>query len=67
MNGGTGGVGACVLQIAKILGARVITTAGGDAKVARARKLGADSAINYKTQNVVEAIKQFAPDGLNVW
>ena len=67
VNGGTGGVGSCVVQMAKIIGARVITTAGSDEKVARARELGADCAINYKTQDVTEEVKKFAPDGVNVW
>ena len=67
VNGGTGGVGSSVVQMAKIMGARVITTAGSDAKVTKARELGADLAINYKTSNVVEEIRKFAPDGVNVW
>ena len=67
VNGGTGGVGSCVVQMAKILGARVITTAGTDQKVAACRELGADLAINYTTQDVTAAIKGFAPDGVNVW
>lgn len=67
VNGGTGGVGSCVVQMAKILGAKVITTAGSAEKVARAKKFGADLVINYKTQNVDEAVKKFAPDGVNAW
>lgn len=67
VNGGTGGVGSCVVQMAKILGARVITTAGTDEKVKACRDLGADLAINYKSQDVATAIKGFAPDGVNVW
>ena len=67
VNGGTGGVGSSVVQMAKILGARVITTAGTDKKVQAARKLGADLAMNYKTQDVDAAIKNFAPGGVNVW
>ena len=67
INGGSGGVGSCVVQMAKILGARVITTAGTDEKVAACRDLGADLAINYKTQDVGAAIKGFAPNGVNVW
>jgi NADPH:quinone reductase len=67
VNGGSGGVGSCVVQIAKILGARVIATAGTDQKVAACRDLGADLAINYKTEDVAAAIKGFAPDGVNVW
>jgi NADPH2:quinone reductase len=67
VNGGTGGVGAAVVQMAKIAGARVITTAGSGAKVALCRELGADLALNYKTEDVDAAIKGFAPDGVNVW
>jgi NADPH2:quinone reductase len=67
VNGGSGGVGSCVVQMAKILGARVITTAGTDEKAAACRDLGADLAINYKTQDVAAAIKAFAPAGVNVW
>jgi NADPH2:quinone reductase len=67
VNGGTGGVGSSVVQMAKILGARVITTVGSDDKAAKARELGADVVINYKTQDVAETIKKSAPDGVNVW
>lgn len=67
VNGGTGGVGAAVLQMAKIANARVITTAGSDEKVAACKRLGADLVINYKTQDVDTAVKAFAPDGVNVW
>jgi NADPH2:quinone reductase len=67
VNGGTGGVGSMVVQMAKILGARVITTAGSDEKVEACRKLGADVAINYKTEPVDAAIKRFAPEGVNLW
>jgi len=67
VNGGTGGVGSAVVQMAKALGARVITTAGSAEKVALCRKLGADAAINYKTENVDSAIEGFAPGGVNVW
>jgi NADPH:quinone reductase-like Zn-dependent oxidoreductase len=42
-----GGVGVAAIQIAKLLGARVIATASTDAKLDRARKLGADLLINY--------------------
>jgi NADPH2:quinone reductase len=67
VNGGTGGVGSSVVQIAKILGATVITTAGSEEKVTLCRQLGADLAINYKTENVFEKIKSFAPKGVDVW
>lgn len=45
---GTGGVSIAALQIAKAMGARVIVTSSSDAKLARARKLGADHTINYR-------------------
>jgi NADPH2:quinone reductase len=68
VNGGTGGVGSLVVQMAKAVGAKVITTAGSDEKVALARTLGADTAINYKTENVAEAVKAAtAGTGISVW
>ncbi len=67
VNGGTGGVGCTVMQMAKAIGARVITTAGTDEKVKTCVALGADLAINYKTTDVDAAIREFAPGGVNVW
>ena len=67
VNGGTGGVGSSVVQMAKLIGARVITTVGSGEKAAKAREFGADVVINYKTQNVAEAVKKAAPEGVNVW
>jgi len=67
VNGGSGGVGSSVVQMAKILGAKVITTAGSPEKVGICRKLGADLALNYKTDDVDARIKEFTPNGLNVW
>jgi NADPH:quinone reductase len=67
VNGGAGGVGSTVVQMAKAIGARVIATAGSEAKAAVCRELGADVALNYKTQNLAEEIKKLAPGGVNVW
>ncbi len=67
VNGGTGGVGSTVVQMAKAIGAQVITTAGSAEKVAVARELGADLAINYKSDDVDGEIRKFAPSGVNVW
>jgi NADPH:quinone reductase len=67
VNGGTGGVGSMVVQMAKITGARVIATAGSAEKVAALKKLGVDRAVNYKTDDVAAAIKEFAPSGVNVY
>jgi NADPH2:quinone reductase len=67
VRGGTGGVGSCVVQMAKAVGARVITTAGSNEKADAARQLGADCVINYKTQDLDMAIRAFAPRGVNLW
>jgi len=47
---GTGGVSMFVLQLAKLAGARLIITSSSDAKLAKARALGADHIINYKNE-----------------
>jgi NADPH2:quinone reductase len=67
VNGGSGGVGSCVVQIAKILGAKVIATAGSDEKAAVCRELGADHVFNYKTDDVDARLRECAPKGVNVW
>jgi NADPH2:quinone reductase len=67
VNGGTGGVGSMVVQMAKAIGARVITTAGSAEKVKTCYELGADLAINYKTDDVPARVREFAVDGANVW
>jgi len=67
VNGGTGGVGSTVVQMAKALGARVVTTAGSPEKLDLCRQFGADLAINYKTDDVDARIKEFAPQGVDVW
>jgi putative PIG3 family NAD(P)H quinone oxidoreductase len=58
VHGGTSGIGTVAIQLAKAFGARVITTAGSEEKCAAARKLGADLAVNYKTEDFVKATKQ---------
>jgi NADPH2:quinone reductase len=67
VNGGSGGVGSTVVQMAKAIGARAVTTAGSSEKVEVCRALGADLAINYRTDDVDAATRQFAPGGVNVW
>ncbi len=66
VHGGTGGVGSMVVQMAKAVGARVIATGGSDEKCARSKELGAEVAVNYKTDDVAKAVKDFAPHGVNV-
>jgi NADPH:quinone reductase-like Zn-dependent oxidoreductase len=53
------GVGSAAIQIARLAGARVITTVGSDDKIAFARSLGAEEVVNYRTQDFVEATKQW--------
>ncbi len=65
INGGTGGVGACVLQMARAIGARVFTTAGSREKVQACRQLGATMAVNYKTDDVDAALGKFG--AIDVW
>lgn len=52
------GVSSAAIQIAKMLGARVITTTGTDAKAERAKLLGADDVINYSTHDFVAECKR---------
>lgn len=53
VHGGTSGIGTTAILLAKALGSTVIVTAGSDEKCAAARALGADHAINYRTQDFV--------------
>jgi NADPH2:quinone reductase len=57
VHGGTSGIGTTAIQLAKALGARVITTAGSAEKCEACRRLGADVAVNYKTEDFVAATK----------
>ncbi|MPZ58149.1 MAG: zinc-binding dehydrogenase [Rhizobiales bacterium] len=57
IHGGTSGIGTAAIQLAKAFGARVVATAGSAEKCEAARKLGADAAVNYKTDDFVKATK----------
>jgi NADPH:quinone reductase-like Zn-dependent oxidoreductase len=52
-----GGVALAALRIAKLLGARVIVTSSSDAKLERARALGADVTLNHRTQQVAREVR----------
>jgi NADPH:quinone reductase len=58
VQGGTSGIGVTAIQMAKAFGATVFATAGSDEKCAACLMLGADHAINYKTQDFAEEIKR---------
>jgi len=65
IHGGTSGIGTTAIQLAKAFGARVLTTAGSDAKCDATRKLGAEHAFNYKTEDWVAEGKRVT-DGRGV-
>jgi NADPH-dependent curcumin reductase CurA len=67
VSGAAGAVGSLAGQIGKILGCRVVGIAGTDDKCRWVRdELGFDAAINYRTQNVKEALTRHCPDGIDV-
>lgn len=67
VHGGASGIGTTAIQLAKAFGARVVVTAGSDEKCEACVKLGADLAINYRTQDFVAEVKSFtAGKGANV-
>ncbi|MEY3380745.1 MAG: NAD(P)H-quinone oxidoreductase [Hylemonella sp.] len=65
IQGGSSGIGVTAIQLAKAMGARVIATAGSDDKCAACIQLGAEHAINYKTQDFKEEVKRLT-DGKGV-
>lgn len=67
VSGGSGGVGSMVIQMAVAAGARVITTAGDETKAGMCRKLGAERVILYRSEKIGAAVKEFAPQGVDVW
>ena len=66
VQGGTSGIGVTAIQMAKALGAKVIATAGSDEKCKACVGLGADHAINYKTQDFAAEAKKLASGGVDV-
>ena len=58
VHGGTSGIGTTAIMLAKAFGAKVITTAGSAEKCEAAKNLGADVAVNYKTDDFVAATKE---------
>lgn len=59
IHGGSSGIGTAAIQLAKAWGAKVIITAGSSKKCSFCTKLGADLAINYKSQDFVDEINTF--------
>ncbi len=67
VNGGSGGVGTMVIQMAALLGARVAATAGSPQKLALCREMGAELALDYHAPDLDAQLKAWAPEGVNVW
>jgi NADPH2:quinone reductase len=68
VNGGSGGVGTAVVQIAKALGARVIASAGTEQKREMVTRLGADVVVDYHDSvAMLAAVRAAAPDGVDVY
>jgi NADPH2:quinone reductase len=64
--GAAGGVGSAAVEIAKVLGARVVAAASTDAKLEACRRLGADAVINYTTENLKDRAKALSGAGVDV-
>ncbi len=69
VNGGTGGVGSSVVQLAKSVGAHVIATVGSEAKKSLCESWGADLVLDYHSDTLDQDIRQFAEPlgGIHVW
>lgn len=65
IHGASGNVGMMAVQFAKQLGARVLGTASGRDGLAFVRELGADEVVDGKKGDIVEAAREFAPDGVD--
>jgi NADPH:quinone reductase len=63
--GASGGIGHLAVQLAKRMGARVLAVASGADGLELVRKLGADAAVDGKRDDVAQAVRQFAPKGLD--
>lgn len=67
VNGGSGGVGSAVVQIARALGGRVLATAGTAAKREAVVRLGAEAVFDYRRPDLVEAVRAAVPQGVQVY
>ncbi len=62
VNGGSGGVGSIVVQMAKAIGATVITTAGSDDKIEYCKSIGADHVLNYHDSDLDDQLQKLAEE-----
>ena len=66
VHGGAGAVGNAAIQLAVWSGATVLTTVSSDAKAALATAAGARHTVNYRAQDAVAAVRELAPDGVDL-
>ena len=67
VHGGTSGIGTMAILLGRLFGLKVIVTCGSDAKCARALELGAEAAVNYRTQDFVDVAQRLTGGkGVNV-
>jgi NADPH2:quinone reductase len=66
IHGGSSGIGTMAIQLAKAFGANVIVTVGAQDKADACLKLGADHAINYKTEDFVARVKEITKSGVEL-
>ncbi|WP_307118046.1 NAD(P)H-quinone oxidoreductase [Sphingomonas kyeonggiensis] len=67
VHGGTSGIGTMAIHLANLFGLKIIVTAGSDDKCEAARRIGADHAINYKTEDFVARVMEItAGKGVNI-
>jgi NADPH-dependent curcumin reductase CurA len=67
VSGAAGAVGSTAGQMAKIVGCRVIGSAGSEEKLAWLQELGFDGAFNYHERSAREALSELAPDGIDIY
>jgi NADPH:quinone reductase len=65
VQGGAGGVGHAAIELARFAGARVAATVSSEEKAKLADLAGADLVVNYRSEDVVEAVRTWAPDGVD--
>jgi NADPH2:quinone reductase len=66
IHGGSSGIGTMAIQLAKAMGSKVIVTVGSQAKADACLKLGADYAVNYKTEDFVARVKEITKTGVEL-
>jgi NADPH:quinone reductase len=66
IHGGSSGIGTTAIQLARAFGATVLATAGSDEKCAACVRLGASRAINYRSEDFVQVVKEATDEGVDI-